>query len=469
MSRKPFTPRPYQHQAIEFLLGQDRCGLWAGMGMGKTVSALTALDTLFLAGEPPPALVIAPLRVAKSTWPAEAKKWEHLRDIEVRPIVGTEAERKAALRDRNANVFTINYENLPWLLETIGPEHWPFRHVIPDESTKLKGFRLKQGTQRARALGRVAHTRIMRINELTGTPAPNGLIDLWGQAWFLDAGQRLGRTFDGFKSRWFQSIPGGDGYTQLKPLAHAQVEIEARLRDLCLTLDPRDYFDLNEPIHTVVRVDLPDKVRRIYQEFERELFMQLDGHDIEAFNAASRTMKCLQLCNGAVYKQDDDGSDAAPWIEVHDAKLDALEDIIEEAAGMPVLVAYQFKSDLARLLKAFPRGRFLDADPQTEADWNAGKIPVLFAHPKSAGHGLNLQDGGNIIAFFGHWWDLELRQQIIERIGPVRQAQSGYDRPVFIYDIVATDTVDEQVIARHETKREVQDLLLEAMKRKGIR
>ena len=407
--------------------------------------------------------------MAKSTWPAEAKKWAHLADIEVRPIIGNAAERKAALRDKNANVFTINYENLPWLLDAVSPERWPFATVIADESTKLKGFRLKQGTQRARALGRVAHTKAKRFVELTGTPAPNGLIDLWGQAWFLDAGHRLGRTFDGFKNRWFQAIPGGDGYTQIKPLAHAQAEIEARLRDLCLTLDPRDHFDLREPIHTVIKIELPAKVRGLYRDMERELFMQIGEHEIEAFNAASRTMKCLQLCNGAVYKQAPDIeiiTDNSPWIEVHDAKIEALEDIIEEAAGMPVLVAYQFKSDLARLLKAFPRGRWLDAEQQTEDDWNAGKIPVLFAHPKSAGHGLNLQDGGNIIAFFGHWWDLELRQQIIERIGPVRQLQSGYDRPVFIYDIVAADTVDELVIARHETKREVQDLLLEAMKRR---
>lgn len=467
MTRKIFTPRAYQHQATAHLLDLPRCALWAGMGMGKTVSTLTTLDILFLAGESAPALVIAPLRVAKSTWPAEAKKWAHLADIEIRPITGTDAERRIALRDGNANVFSINYENLPWLLDTLG-DRWPFATVVSDESTKLKGFRLKQGKQRARALGRVAHCKVKRFIELTGTPAPNGLIDLWGQAWFLDQGVRLGRTFDSFKQRWFQAIPGGDGYQQIKPLPFAQEQIEGRLRDLCLTLDPRDHFDLQEPIHTIVRVDLPDKVRRSYQQFERELFMQLDGHDIEAFNAASRTMKCLQLCNGAVYKQDDDGTDASPWVEVHDAKLQALEEIVEEAAGMPVLVAYQFKSDLARLLKAFPRGRWLDADPQTEANWNAGKIPVLFAHPKSAGHGLNLQDGGNIIAFFGHWWDLELRQQIIERIGPVRQAQAGYDRPVFIYDIVAADTVDELVIARHETKREVQDLLLEAMKRKVL-
>ncbi len=464
VTRKPFIPRPYQQQALDHLLDVPRGALWAGMGMGKTVSVLTALDTLFLAGESAPALVCAPLRVAKSVWPAEANKWKHLAGIKVRSIVGTAGDRKAALRDGDANVFTINYENLPWLLDQ---NHWPFATMIADESTKLKGFRLRQGTQRAHALGRVAHTKVKRFIELTGTPAPNGLIDLWGQAWFLDAGQRLGRTFAAFQQRWFQSVPATDGYTQLRPLPHAREQIEERLRDLCLTLDPRDYFDLKAPIHTVVQVDLPVKVRRTYDRFKRELFMQLDSHDIEAFNAASRTMKCLQLCNGAVYKQDDDGTDSAPWVTVHDAKLDALEDIIEEAAGMPVLVAYQFKSDLARLREAFPRGRWLDANPQTEADWNEGRIPVLFAHPKSAGHGLNLQDGGNIIVFFGHWWDLELRQQIIERIGPVRQAQAGYNRPVFIYDIVAVDTVDELVLARHETKREVQDLLLEAMKRRA--
>jgi len=464
--RKPYTPRPYQHQAAAHLLDLPRCALWAGMGMGKTVATLTALDILFLAGEPTPALVVAPLRVAGRVWPREAAKWEHLTNIEVRPILGTEIERKAALRDSNANVFTINYENLPWLLDTVGLERWPFATVIADESTKLKGFRLKQGTQRARALGRIAHTKVKRFVELTGTPAPNGLIDLWGQVWFLDAGQRLGRIFDAYKERWFQAVPGSEGYTQLKPLAHAQAEIESRLRDLCLTLDPRDHFNLHAPIYSVVEVELPDKVRRKYEQFERELFMQLEGHDIEAFNAASRTMKCLQLCNGAVYKQEDKVSDGSPWVVVHDAKIDALEDIIEEAAGMPVLVAYQFKSDLARLQRAFPKGRHLAIEREFD-EFLTGEYPVGFAHPKSMGHGVDgLQDVTNVIAFFGHWWDLELRQQIIERIGPVRQVQSGYDRPVFIYDIVAVDTVDELVIARHETKREVQDLLLEAMKRR---
>src|SRR5690606_28827470 len=192
------------------------------------------------------------------------------------------------------------------------------------------------------------------------------------------------------------------------------------------------------------------------------MFLQIGESEVEAFNAASRTMKCLQLANGAIYT-DDTGS---AWAEVHDEKIQALESIVEEAAGMPVLVAYHFKSDLARLLKAFPKGRHLDDDPQTIRDWNAGKIPVLFAHPASAGHGLNLQDGGNILAVFGHNWNLEEYQQIVERIGPTRQAQAGHKRPVFIYHIIAKDTVDELIMERRDTKRSVQDILLNAMKRK---
>jgi SNF2 family DNA or RNA helicase len=251
---------------------------------------------------------------------------------------------------------------------------------------------------------------------------------------------------------------------RLEPLPSAQEQIEDLMRDLCLSLDARDYFDISDPIINVIRVELPPKARRLYEDMEREMFLSLEcGAEVEAFNAASKTIKCLQLANGAIYTDDT----CSAFAEIHDAKLQALEDVIGEAAGMPVLVAYHFKSDLARLQRAFPKGRPLDKDPQTIRDWNAGKIPVLFAHPASAGHGLNLQDGGNILAFFGHWWDLEQFQQIIERIGPTRQAQAGYNRPVFIHHIVAADTVDELVIARRESKREVQDLLLEAMKRRG--
>jgi SNF2 family DNA or RNA helicase len=465
VTRRSFTPREYQRPVIDHILDVRRNAVWAGMGMGKTVSALTALDILEIT-EPGAALVLAPLRVAASTWPDEAKKWEHLRNVEVSAVVGTPEERRAALK-RPATIYATNYDNLPWLVEHYGNK-WPFRKVVADESTKLKSFRLRQGGVRAQALARVAHCKVDRFIELTGTPSPNGLQDLWGQAWFLDKGVRLGRSFEAFKARWFQSIQvGADRHAvRLEPLPFAQEQIEDRMRDLCLSLDARDYFDISEPIVNTIRVELPAKARRLYKDMEREMFLALEcGTEVEAFNAASKTLKCLQLANGAIYTDDT----CSAFAEIHDAKLQALEDVIEEAAGMPVLVAYHFKSDLARLQRAFPRGRALDKDPQTIRDWNAGKIPVLFAHPASAGHGLNLQDGGNILAFFGHWWDLEQFQQIIERIGPTRQVQAGHDRPVFIHHIVAAGTVDELVIARRESKREVQDLLLDAMKRKGTR
>lgn len=457
-----FTPRPYQRDIIEHILAHPRCNVWAGMGLGKTVATLTSLDALQLVEEGP-ALVVAPLRVATSTWPQEAQKWDHLAHLRIVPITGTVDERKAALR-KTADVFTINYENLPWLREHLGND-WPFSTVVADESTKLKGFRLRQGTQRARALAGVAHVKVNRFINLTGTPASNGLVDLWGQTWFLDKGQRLGRSFDAFEQRWFRSERVGDSAfaMQLRPLPFAQEQIEDRLRDITISLDARDHFDIAEPIVNVIRVDLPKKARQFYRDMEREMFIQLsDIIGIEAVNAASKTTKCLQLASGAIYTDDKNTT----FEVVHDAKIDALGDIIEEAAGAPVLVAYHFKHDLARLQRAFPHGRALDANPRTISDWNAGKIPILFAHPASAGHGLNLQDGGNILAFFSHWWNLEEFQQIIERIGPTRQAQAGHDRPVFIHHIIAADTLDELVLARRETKRQVQDLLLEAMKRR---
>ncbi len=464
MTRSHFTARPYGELITHHILDVPRCGVWAGMGMGKTVSTLNALDLLELI-EPGPTLVCAPLRVAQSTWPDEARKWAHLRNLDVTPIVGEVKARERALLGAfnfSGSVFTINYENLPWLVDLLDrwKRPWPFRKIVADESTKLKGFRLRQGTQRARALGRVAHKHAAHFVELTGTPSPNGLQDLWGQAWYLDQGQRLGRTFDAFRQRWFR--PSFDGYG-IEPLPFAQDQIEDAMRDLCLSLDARDWFDLKAPIVNMIRVELPAKARGLYDAMEKEMFAQIGEHEVEAFSAAAKTMKCLQLANGAAYV----GEDGTQWAEVHDVKLQALDEVIEEAAGMPVLVAYHFKSDLARLLKAFPKGRQLDKDPQTLRDWNAGKIPVLFAHPASAGHGLNLQDGGNILVFFSVNWNLEEHQQIIERIGPTRQMQAGHDRPVFIHYILARDTVDEIVLARIETKREVQDLLLEALKRRA--
>ena len=460
---QPFKPRDYQQSVIGFIQDHERCNVWSGMGTGKSVSTLTALQGLAMVEDPFPALVLAPLRVATSTWPGEVEKWAHLNRVKIRSATGTPSQRTHLVHGHMADVVTINYDNLVWLVEHLGPL-WPFKTVIADESTRLKSFRIRQGGKRAQALGKVAHTRVRRWVNLTGTPAPNGLIDLWGQQWFIDAGQRLGRSFSAFENRWFrtQRRPGQQYGGEVSLMEGAQAEIERRLSDCTITVRAGDFLDLPPLVENVIEVDLPPTARRHYRELEREMFTTLaGGHEVEAFNAAAKTMKCLQAANGALYL--DDGS---TWKELHDAKIEALKSVVEEAAGAPVLVAYHFKSDLARLQRAFPGGRTLDADPRTIAEWNAGRVPILFAHPASAGHGLNLQDGGNILVFFGLWWDLEQHSQVIERIGPTRQFQSGLNRSVFVHHIVARGTIDELVLRRLQTKASVQSLLIDAM-RKG--
>ena len=472
-TRRIYQPRAYFHPAMDFLRSQPRVNLFAGMGLGKTSIVETYLDIAYnVWGESDPTLVLAPKRVAQSTWPEEARKWEHLRGLQIVSVTGSAAERAAALR-RPAQVYCTNYDNLVWLRDWFTEQRcaWPFRRVVADESTRLKNYRIRQGGVRAQAIGGVAHRDVREWINLTGTPAPNGLKDLWGQQWFIDEGRRLGRTYDDFEQRWFGYKRVQDAISKkvgIVPVIfpYAQQQIQERLADCSLTIDPKDWFDLRDPIVNVIEVELPKAARAQYRELEKEMFVRLQqGAEVEVFNAAALSIKCLQFANGAVYLDPlQHGPDKA--VEVHDAKLEALASVVEEAAGAPVLVAYHFKSDLARLQRAFPVGRHLDADPVTIHDWNAGRITVLFAHPASAGHGLNLQDGGNILVFFGQWWDLEQHDQIIERIGPVRQLQAGHDRAVFVHYIVARDTVDELVMARRESKREVQDLLLNYMKRR---
>lgn len=463
---------------LEHVSAHDRCALWAGMGLGKTPVALTLLEALYLGGETQPTLILGPLRVARKVWRDEVAKWDHLSGLTVVPIIGDEKTRLSALR-HDAPIYTINYDNLVWLIEHWG-DRWPYRTVIADESDYIKGHRISfrtsakgkeflagQGAKRAGALARIAHTHVKRFIELTGTPAPNGLVDLWGQIWYLDRGQRLGRTFEAFKQRWFQKSYDGYG---IEPLGHADAEVHAAVRDICLTIDGKDWFDLAKPIVNNIYVELPSKARKLYRDMEREMFVQIEQHSAEAFNAAARTQKCLQLANGAVYLDpevdSDDNPKAKKWAHVHDEKLDALESVVHETGGAPLLVCYEFKSDLARLLKAFPKGRALKTEDD-ENDFKAGKIPLLFLHPKSGGHGIDgFQYACNNIVFFGHNWSLGQYQQVIERIGPVRQMQAGLERPVFIHHIIARDTVDEMVMERRETKREVQDILLDACKRK---
>ena len=423
----------------------------------NTSATLMALDVLMMA-EDDPILVIAPLRVANDTWVSEVDKWAQTKHLVVVPITGTAANRQDAVR-RKAPIYTVNYESLPWLIEYWG-DRWPYRTVVADESTKLKSFRLKQGGKRAQALAKVAFTRIKRFIQLTGTPSPNGLLDLWGQIWFLDRGARLGRTFSAFRDRWFQKDYSGHGY---RALPHAQAEIHDAIRDICLTVEAKDWFDLHQPIVNNILVDLPVRARRAYQEMEKQMFTELEsGHSLEAVNAAARTMKCLQLANGAAYT-DESGKE---WTELHDQKIQALDEILEESAGAPVLVAYHFKSDLQRIMKAYPHAINVGTDAGLRRA-KAGEGRLWLGHPASMGHGVDgLQYHCNQLVFFGHWWDLEQRLQMIERVGPTRQFQAGMDRPVFIHNILARNTVDELVLERVQTKREVQDILMDAMKRR---
>lgn len=452
----------YQLTMVDFLVRNKRCALFAPMGMGKTVSVLTALEILKGLGElQKPVLILAPHRVASTTWPDEIGTWSHV-NLTYSHIMGTAAERMAGYR-KPADIYLMNFENLVWLHKSCP---WKFGTVIADESTRLKGFRTRQGTERAKVLGNYAHTEVERLWQLTGTPAANGLKDLWATGWFIDKGVRLGHNYAAFERRWFRRDFTG---FSLEPMPHSEKEIHDKLSDVCYSLDVRDHFDIEDPIVRKVYVDLPPAARKAYDQMQRHMFTEIkaalggEPSEVEAVNAAAKTLKCLQLANGAAYVTEE-GRKTDAWVETHKAKIDALQSILEEASGAPVLVAYNFRSDLERLRKAFPNGKVLDKNPKTIADWNAGKIPILFAHPQSAGHGLSLQHGGNILVFFSLDWNLENHLQIIERIGPVRQKQSGYDRPVYVYYILAKSTMDGAAFTRLSEKKSVVEALLEAMK-----
>lgn len=455
---KPLILRPIQEPMVAFARANPRCAIWAGMGSGKTSAmefTIALLKLLGLVGDEP-WLILGPMRVARETWPEDMARWQQFSDLRILPLTGTPKQRRDKLRCK-ADIFTISYESAPWLVEEY-MEKWPFRYVIADESDRLKGFRVKQGGKRAHQIARIAHNLTDRWINLTGTPAPNGLKDLWGQTWYLDRGARLGNTYTAFQRRWFAPNWNGHG---IMPLPHAITEIPKLLRDICLTVDTKDYFDLKEPIVTEIRVKLPPAARTLYKKLEKDLFAEIEGHpDITLFNAAALTNKCLQLANGAIYTQH------PQWAPVHDEKIEAVRSVLAEAGGMPILLAYSFKSDLARIKAAFPRAVELSTVEGMRA-FRAGDAEIGMAHPKSMGHGIDgLQDVSNILVRFGHSWPPGERLQMLERIGPMRQLQSGLDRSVFVYDIIADDTLDDVVIESHASKRSVGEALSLATKRR---
>ena len=440
-----YVPRGYAPDAIEFVINQGRANLWLDPGLGKTSIVLSALEILMLLGSNKfPVLVVAPKRVARGVWTDEGEKWDHLQDLDISCMIGTAQQRHDAFQ-KPAPIYTINYENLPWLVDGCG-DNWPFKIVVADESTRLKGFRQVHGAKRAAALAKACNLTARWLN-LTGTPAPNGLIDLWGPQWFVDNGAALGNSYTSFESRWFNK----DHHSQLVTAKkNAEAEIIERIAPSTYSVRAAEVMDVKELIENPIMVDLPRKARQAYDMFERDMVIELKRADVTAKTAADLSLKCLQIASGALYYGEE-----KEWQVIHDEKLDALQSLVNDLAGNPLLVAYHFKHDLARILRQHKHAKLL-VSKQDEDDWNAGKIPVGLVHPASAAHGLNLQHGGHNIAFFSHWWDLELYQQVIDRIGPVRQLQSGYDRLVVVHKIMARDTVDVRVDRRRTTKESVQ-------------
>lgn len=440
----------YQWRAADFVEVMLKCALFIDMGLGKTVITLTALARLLETLMIDKTLVVAPLNVANETWPEELNTWEHAQDITFKLITGNPKQRAKAL-DNNCDVDIVSITNLPWLIDYFGKD-WPYSTLVIDESSMFKDRK----TVRFKKLRLVAR-RCLRVIELTGTPTSNGLIDLWSQIYLLDQGQRLGASFKTYTDRFFHCNNHGD-YKTYTPKKGAEEEIYKLLSDICLTLKSEDYLEISEPVHIPKKVKLPPKLRAMYNELEKEMILELEKDDVEAQFAADLSDKLLQFCNGALYFED------KSYEVVHDLKIDILKEIVESACGKPIIVAYHYISDKERILKAFPDFEVYSKKNDSKTRWNNGEIPGLLLHPLSAGHGLNLQHGGNVLVWFGPNWSLELTQQTNERIGPTRQKQSGYDRPSIYYEIFVEDTVDEMVIRRLQGKSDIQQSLLNALR-----
>lgn len=451
-----YKPQPYQTIGAQLLYDNPRCQLWMKPGMGKSSTVLALFDLLKLAGSNFfPALIIAPLRVARKVWSDEIQKWSRFNGLTLTKILGDKTAREAAIRGPKTDIYTINYENLPWLIAALGGK-WPFKIVVADESTRLKNFRLSGGGMRAHELAKIAKHTGRWIN-LSGTPASNGLKDLWGQTWFCDFGERLGRSFTKFTQRWFYEDPYAH---TIVPHAHSEKEIHEALKDISFAFRPEDWFTFETPRVSKIEVEMPEAAQAAYDEMEDNFFVEMGEHltPIEALNEAAKSMKLLQMASGAVY-------DAGRAVhEMHTAKVEGLRGIVEEL-NEPLLVAYYFKFTPDRIRKDLPDVRVMDSDQDIE-DWNAGKIPVMLVHYQSAGHGISLQYGGRALCYFDQIWDMELRDQVLERLGSARQAQSKLNRVVLVYDLIAKGTIDQDVLDRHESKRSVQDALLLARARR---
>ena len=443
-----FKPYTHQRAGIDWIINHPACALLWGMGTGKTVTTLTALDQILHdLMEDGPALVIAPKRVAENTWSKETAKWEHLQHLQVSRVMGSAKQRRAALA-KTADIYVINRENVVWLVDYLG-NHWPFAIVVVDELSSFKSAQAK----RWKALRRV-RGRIRRIIGLTGTPRPNGLEDLWPELYLLDQGDRLGRTLGQFRTRYLvpEKMNGPIVYSY-RPREGAEAEVYDKISDICMSIRKEDVLSLPGQIYEDVVLEAPAGLLRKYKQFERDKVLECLDADggIIAGTQAALTNKLLQFANGAIYDMD------GQVHELHTIKLDALEEMIEGAGGDPVLVLYSYRHDADRIRQRI-ECRALDTPADIDA-WNRGETPVALAHPASIGHGLNLQEGGHIIIWFGVPWSLELYQQANERLN--RPGQRNVCR---IYHLILQGTHDERVLKALARKDTGQQAAIEALR-----
>jgi SNF2 family DNA or RNA helicase len=446
-----YTPYNYQHYCTERIITDAVLGLFLDMGLGKTVITLTAINELrYNRWAVQRVLIIAPKKVTEGTWSKEAAKWDHLRHLRVSLVCGSQAQRLRALATP-ADVYVINRDNVVWLVEYF-KNAWPFDMVVLDESSSFKNGQSK----RFKAL-KLVRSRINRLVELTGTPSSNGLIDLWAQIFLLDGGERLGKTIGQYRERFFDP----DKRNRTTVFSYAPKEgsmeyIQRAIGDICISMKSEDYLEMPERLYDEVPVVLDTTAAKAYNQLERELVLEIDEGMITAGTAGVLTGKLLQLCNGAVY----DGDRQA--LEIHRCKIEAFLEVLEQLHGAHALVFYNFQHDRDRLLKALePLGLRVRVyqNTQDEDDWNAGEIDVLLAHPASCAYGLNLQNGGHHIIWFGLTWSLEQYEQANKRLH-----RQGQQHPVVIHHLVVQGGMDEDVIAALQRKGDTQEALMSALK-----
>lgn len=445
-----FIPHPYQRYCINRIISDPALGLFLDMGLGKTVITLTAVqDLIYNQLKVCKCLIIAPKKVAEATWSTEAAKWDHLQHLRFSMIMGSTQKRIRAACSA-ADIYITNRENVVWLVDYFR-NAWPFDMIVIDESSSFKSNKAK----RFKSLTWI-RPHVQRIVELTGTPAPNSIQDLWAQLYLLDGGIRLGRTVTGFREMYFNSNTHGGHFTTYEAKEDAQKAIQDKISDICISMRAEDYLQLPDLVYDTIPVQLDSKALKAYKQMEKEMLLEVDESTIDAGSAAALSNKLLQLCNGAVYDE------KRQAVEIHACKLEAFSELLEGLHGAPALVFYNFQHDKTRIInllaKSNLRARVLQ-NAQDATDWNSRQIDILLAHPASCAYGLNLQQGGNHVIWFGLNWSLELYQQANKRLH--RQGQKS---TVFIHQLAVTDSRDTDVLEALQDKNATQDALIDSLK-----